>query len=199
MRRTLALTVALALVAALLLPEVANAATSLNQVIENLRNWLIGLLAALLDVQRSGEQGSPRVSDVTRRERRPQPCSSQRDRRVRRRLRVVVAPPTDTLARAAEPCVFVLIAGTDRHRGRAATDVAQPRKEPIQRVDSGRPRTTTRPILGTVRTGAAAAAELPGHRVSGTPSLAYLADPAAPRHHPCPHALTGQVAGTWVA
>jgi hypothetical protein len=47
MRRTLALTVALALVAALLVPEVADAATSLNQVIENLRNWLIGLLVAL--------------------------------------------------------------------------------------------------------------------------------------------------------
>ena len=47
MRRTFALTVALALVAALLVPEVADAATSLNQVIENLRNWLIGLLVAL--------------------------------------------------------------------------------------------------------------------------------------------------------
>ena len=47
MRRTLALTVGLALVAALLAPEVANAATSLNQVIDNLRNWLIGLLVAL--------------------------------------------------------------------------------------------------------------------------------------------------------
>jgi hypothetical protein len=47
MRRTLALTIALALVAALLVPQVADAATSLNQVIENLRNWLIGLLVAL--------------------------------------------------------------------------------------------------------------------------------------------------------
>jgi Type IV secretion system pilin len=47
MRRTLALTVALSLVAALLVPEAANAATTLNQVIENLRNWLIGLLVAL--------------------------------------------------------------------------------------------------------------------------------------------------------
>jgi hypothetical protein len=47
MRRTLALTVALALVASLLVPEVANAATTLNQVIENLRNWLVGLLVAL--------------------------------------------------------------------------------------------------------------------------------------------------------
>jgi choline-glycine betaine transporter len=47
MRRTLVLTIALALVAALLVPQVADAATSLNQVIENLRNWLIGLLVAL--------------------------------------------------------------------------------------------------------------------------------------------------------
>lgn len=46
MRRTLALTVALSLAAALLVPEAANAATTLNQVIENLRNWLIGLLVA---------------------------------------------------------------------------------------------------------------------------------------------------------
>jgi choline-glycine betaine transporter len=47
MRRTLALTVALALLAALTVPEVASAATSLNQVIDNLRTWLIGLLVAL--------------------------------------------------------------------------------------------------------------------------------------------------------
>jgi hypothetical protein len=47
MRRTLALTIALALVAALLVPGVADAATSLNQVIDNLRTWLIGLLVAL--------------------------------------------------------------------------------------------------------------------------------------------------------
>src|SRR5271155_1976759 len=47
MRRTLALTIAVALGAALLVPQVADAATSLNQVIENLRNWLIGLLVAL--------------------------------------------------------------------------------------------------------------------------------------------------------
>jgi Type IV secretion system pilin len=47
MRRTLALTVALALLAALLVPEVADGATSLNQVIDNLRTWLIGLLVAL--------------------------------------------------------------------------------------------------------------------------------------------------------
>jgi succinate dehydrogenase/fumarate reductase cytochrome b subunit len=47
MRGKLALTVALVLVAALLVPQVADAATSVNQVIENLRNWLIGLLVAL--------------------------------------------------------------------------------------------------------------------------------------------------------
>jgi Type IV secretion system pilin len=47
MRRTLALTFALALLAALLVPEVALAATDLNKVIDNLRNWLIGLLVAL--------------------------------------------------------------------------------------------------------------------------------------------------------
>jgi hypothetical protein len=47
MRRTLALTVALALLAALPTPEVANAATTLNQVIDNLRTWMIGLLVGL--------------------------------------------------------------------------------------------------------------------------------------------------------
>ncbi|HXM87490.1 MAG TPA: hypothetical protein VN889_07625 [Solirubrobacteraceae bacterium] len=47
MRRTLVLTVGLALIATLLVPEAANAASNLNQVIENLRNWLIGLLVAL--------------------------------------------------------------------------------------------------------------------------------------------------------
>ena len=47
MRRTLAIAIALALVAALLVPQVADAATSLNQVVENLRDWLIGLLVAL--------------------------------------------------------------------------------------------------------------------------------------------------------
>jgi Type IV secretion system pilin len=47
MRRTFVLTVALMLVAALLVPQVADAATTLNQVIDNLRNWLIGLLVAL--------------------------------------------------------------------------------------------------------------------------------------------------------
>jgi hypothetical protein len=49
MRRanTLTLTVTLALLAALLVPQAADAATSLNQVIDNLRVWLIGLLVAL--------------------------------------------------------------------------------------------------------------------------------------------------------
>ncbi|HEY4451798.1 MAG TPA: hypothetical protein VGN13_09415 [Solirubrobacteraceae bacterium] len=47
MRRTLAVTVVLALVAALLIPETALAASSLTGVISNLRNWLIGLLVAL--------------------------------------------------------------------------------------------------------------------------------------------------------
>jgi hypothetical protein len=37
----------LALVAALLVPQVAEAATSLNQVIDNLRTWILGLLVAL--------------------------------------------------------------------------------------------------------------------------------------------------------
>ncbi len=50
MRRTLLLTIALALVASLIIPDVAVAATktvTLDSVIENLRNWLIGLLVAL--------------------------------------------------------------------------------------------------------------------------------------------------------
>ncbi len=47
MRRTFALTVALALVAALLIPEAADAATSLNQVFDNLRNWAMGLLVTV--------------------------------------------------------------------------------------------------------------------------------------------------------
>ena len=47
MRRTLVLTIALALMAAMMVPEAANAAASLSQVIDNLRNWLIGLLVAL--------------------------------------------------------------------------------------------------------------------------------------------------------
>lgn len=47
MLRTLAFTLTLALLAMLIVPEVALAATSLNQVIDNLRTWLIGLLVAL--------------------------------------------------------------------------------------------------------------------------------------------------------
>jgi hypothetical protein len=47
MRRTLAVTVGLMLLAALLVPQAAEAATSLSGVIDNLRNWLIGLLVAL--------------------------------------------------------------------------------------------------------------------------------------------------------
>jgi hypothetical protein len=47
MRRTFALTVALALVAALLAPQVADAATSLNQVFDNMRSWAMGLLVAV--------------------------------------------------------------------------------------------------------------------------------------------------------
>jgi len=47
MSRKLALTISLALLLGLLAPQVALAATSLNQVVDNLRVWLIGLLAAL--------------------------------------------------------------------------------------------------------------------------------------------------------
>jgi hypothetical protein len=47
MSRKLAAIVCLALIAALLVPQAADAASSLNQVIENLRTWLIGLLVAL--------------------------------------------------------------------------------------------------------------------------------------------------------
>jgi hypothetical protein len=47
MSRKLALTICLALLLGLLAPQAALAATSLNQVIDNLRVWLIGLLAAL--------------------------------------------------------------------------------------------------------------------------------------------------------
>lgn len=47
MPRKLGLAIVLMLVAVLLVPQAADAATSLNQVIENLRNWLIGLLVAL--------------------------------------------------------------------------------------------------------------------------------------------------------
>lgn len=47
MTRRLALVVGIALVAALLVPQVADAATSLNQVVENLRNWISGLMVAV--------------------------------------------------------------------------------------------------------------------------------------------------------
>jgi hypothetical protein len=47
MTRKLALTISLALLLGLLAPQAALAATSLNQVVDNLRVWLIGLLAAL--------------------------------------------------------------------------------------------------------------------------------------------------------
>jgi hypothetical protein len=47
MRRKLTTTVQLAILAALLAPQTALAATSLNQVVDNLRTWLIGLLVTL--------------------------------------------------------------------------------------------------------------------------------------------------------
>jgi cytochrome c biogenesis protein CcdA len=47
MPRRLAVAVGLALLAVLLLPQAADAATTLNQVVENLRNWLSGLLVAV--------------------------------------------------------------------------------------------------------------------------------------------------------
>jgi hypothetical protein len=47
MTRRLAIAIASALLAALLVPQVADAATSLNQVVDNLRVWLIGLLVGL--------------------------------------------------------------------------------------------------------------------------------------------------------
>lgn len=47
MRRTLLNTISLALLAALLTPQAALAATSLTQVVDNLRTWLIGLLVTL--------------------------------------------------------------------------------------------------------------------------------------------------------
>jgi uncharacterized membrane protein (DUF441 family) len=47
MARKLALALGIALAVALLVPQVADAATSLNQVVENLRNWLTGLLVAV--------------------------------------------------------------------------------------------------------------------------------------------------------
>ena len=50
MLRKLALTIAAAAVLLLVLPAAAFAAGSLNQVIDNLRVWLAGLLAALATV-----------------------------------------------------------------------------------------------------------------------------------------------------
>jgi hypothetical protein len=47
MPRKLAAVFCLALIAALLVPQVADAATSLNQVIDNMRTWILGLLVAL--------------------------------------------------------------------------------------------------------------------------------------------------------
>jgi len=48
MTRRLAIAIASALLAALLVPQVADAAASnLNQVVDNLRVWLIGLLVGL--------------------------------------------------------------------------------------------------------------------------------------------------------
>jgi hypothetical protein len=50
MLRKVALTIAAAAVLLLFVPAVASAASSLNQVIDNLRVWLAGLLAALATV-----------------------------------------------------------------------------------------------------------------------------------------------------
>jgi hypothetical protein len=47
MPRKLAAVFCLALIAALLVPQAADAATSLNQVIDNMRTWILGLLVAL--------------------------------------------------------------------------------------------------------------------------------------------------------
>lgn len=47
MSRKLAVAFGLALLTALLVPQVAEAATSLNQVVENLRNWISGLMVAV--------------------------------------------------------------------------------------------------------------------------------------------------------
>jgi len=50
MLRKLALTIAAAAVLLLLVPAAAQAASSLNQVIDNLRLWIAGLLTALATV-----------------------------------------------------------------------------------------------------------------------------------------------------
>jgi hypothetical protein len=47
MTRRLAIATALVLVAALLVPQAADAATSLGQVVENIRLWMIGLLVGI--------------------------------------------------------------------------------------------------------------------------------------------------------
>lgn len=47
MPRKLVVVFCLALIAALLVPQAADAATSLNQVIDNMRTWILGLLVAL--------------------------------------------------------------------------------------------------------------------------------------------------------
>jgi hypothetical protein len=47
MTRRLAIAIAVVLVAALLVPQAADAATSLGQVVDNIRLWMIGLLVGL--------------------------------------------------------------------------------------------------------------------------------------------------------
>jgi hypothetical protein len=47
MSRRVALVLAFALLVALIVPDAALAATSLNQVVSNMRTWLIGLLVGL--------------------------------------------------------------------------------------------------------------------------------------------------------
>lgn len=47
MTRRLAIAIALVLVVALLVPQAADAATSLGQVVENIRLWMIGLLVGV--------------------------------------------------------------------------------------------------------------------------------------------------------
>jgi hypothetical protein len=47
MSRRVALILAFALLVALIVPDAALAATSLNQVVSNMRTWLIGLLVGL--------------------------------------------------------------------------------------------------------------------------------------------------------
>jgi cytochrome c biogenesis protein CcdA len=47
MTRKLAVAFGLVLMTVLLVPQVADAATTLNQVVENLRNWISGLMVAV--------------------------------------------------------------------------------------------------------------------------------------------------------